>query len=174
MHLVVEWVFYFFAAGIWLLHFFRQSGRVTVVIFALMGFAAAIFIAAVNKRAPISMFALMWTVALFGVSLYVLICDLMLWKLAGYLTTKRGSKWTKELDYVYLTLGSAGLVATVDRFDFVTGHFQWADFVAPLVLTTAIVIRFIKTRAEIEEWNKPKAAIAGPNAPSAPLTATDL
>jgi hypothetical protein len=30
---------------------------------------------------------------------------------------------------------------------------QWADFVPPFCLTTAIVIRFIKTRAEIEEWN---------------------
>jgi hypothetical protein len=148
-----EWVFYFAAAAIWLLHLFRQSGRLTVVIFAIMGFSAALFIAVVIQRAAISIFALTSTVTLFGVSLYALICDLMLWKLAKFLTTKRGTQWTKELDYVYLTLGSVGIGATLNRFDFVTGHLQWADFIAPLVLTTAIVIRFIKTRAEIEGWN---------------------
>jgi hypothetical protein len=35
-------------------------------------------------------------------------------------------------------------------------RFERADILAPLVLATAIVIRVVKTRAEIGEWNKPK------------------
>jgi hypothetical protein len=37
------------------------------------------------------------------------------------------------------------------------GRFERADILAPLVLTTAVVIRFVKTRAEIGEWNKPRS-----------------
>jgi hypothetical protein len=83
--------------------------------------------------------------------------DLMMWKLAQFLTAKRGEKWTKELDYVYLTLGSTAVFGSLNRLDFVTGNLSWAEPIAPLLLMTAIVIRFIKTRAEIEGWNRPRA-----------------
>jgi hypothetical protein len=54
-----------------------------------------------------------------------------------------------------LSLGSAGIIASVNRLPFVTGKIDSADLFAPLLLTTAVVIRFIKTRAEIGGWNKP-------------------
>jgi hypothetical protein len=73
----------------------------------------------------------------------------MVWRLAKYLTAKRGGNWTKEMDYVYLTIGAA------NRIEFLTGRFERADIIAPLVLATAVVIRFIKTRAEIGRWNNP-------------------
>ena len=92
---------------------------------------------------------------IYGVTLFVLLSDLMIWRLAKYLPAKRGEKWTKEMDYVYLTIGAAGILASINRIEFLTGRFERADIIAPLVLTTAVVIRFIKTRAEIGGWNKP-------------------
>jgi hypothetical protein len=54
----------------------------------------------------------------------------------------------KELDYIYLALGSTGILASINRLPFVTGKIDSGDILAPLLLTTAVVIRFIKTRAE--------------------------
>jgi hypothetical protein len=42
-----------------------------------------------------------------------------------------------------------GIIASINRFEFVTGRIESADIIAPLVLTTAVVIRFLKTRAEL-------------------------
>jgi hypothetical protein len=47
---------------------------------------------------------------LYGTTLFILICDAMLWGLAKFLTAKRCEKWTKEMDYVYLTVGSSGRI----------------------------------------------------------------
>jgi hypothetical protein len=91
----------------------------------------------------------------YGVALYVLLCELLLRGFACFLTAKRGEKWVKELDYIYLTLGSLGILGSINRLDFISGRFSKADILAPLVLATAVVIRFIKTRAEINGWNKP-------------------
>ena len=59
------------------------------------------------------------------------------------------------MDYFYLTIGSTGVLASLNRIYFVTGRIKTTDMLAPLVLTCAVVIRFIKTRAEIAGWNKP-------------------
>jgi hypothetical protein len=67
-------------------------------------------------------------------------------------TAQRGENWTKELDYVYLSISSLGIGGSLNRLEFLTGRSAWADVIAPLVLATAVVIRFIKTRAEIEGW----------------------
>jgi hypothetical protein len=55
---------------------------------------------------------------------------------------------------VYLSIGAVGILTSMNRFEFLTDRFEKADFVAPLILPTAVVIRFIKTRAEIAAWNK--------------------
>jgi hypothetical protein len=44
----------------------------------------------------------------------------------------------------------------MNRVDFLTGRLEGTDILAPLVLATAVVIRFIKTRAEIGGWNRPE------------------
>lgn len=73
---------------------------------------------------------------------------------AGHPISKGGEKWVKELDYIYLAFGSVGILAAVNRLPFVTGAITGRDLIAPILLTTAIVIRFIKTRADIGQWNK--------------------
>jgi hypothetical protein len=73
---------------------------------------------------------------------------------ARFLTRKRGENWTKEIDYLYLGIGSLGIVFSINRIDIVIGRFQGTDIIAPLLLTTAVVFRVIKTRAEIGGWSK--------------------
>jgi hypothetical protein len=90
----------------------------------------------------------------YGVAIFIIVSDVLRFWGARFLTKKRGDKWTKEIDYLYLLLGAAGIVASTGRLPFVTGQTSQLDVVGPLVLTTALVIRLIKTRAEIEGWNK--------------------
>jgi hypothetical protein len=92
--------------------------------------------------------------AAYGVALYVLLCDAMLSGLAAYLTERRGDKWTKEMDYFYLVLGALGLYGAINRMPNITLTFTALDVMGPVVLMTALVIRFVKTRAEIQGWNK--------------------
>jgi hypothetical protein len=91
---------------------------------------------------------------LYGTMLYVVLCDVLLRGGANYLTRTRGEKWVKELDYIYLALGVIGIVGLINRIDALDGRFSKFDLLAPMVLMTAVVVRFIKTRAEIGGWNK--------------------
>jgi hypothetical protein len=70
------------------------------------------------------------------------------------LTAQRGEKWIKEMDYLYLAIGAAGVLVSVNRIEFVTGRFDGSDILGPLFLVTALVIRLIKTRADIGGWNR--------------------
>jgi hypothetical protein len=117
---------------------------------------ALIFVVLSYAPEPIPFTVMAAVLVLYGVALFVVLNDVMLWGLASFLTAKRGEKWTKEMDYVYLTIGAAGIVLSINRIDFLTGRFERTDILAPLILATAVVIRFVKTRAEIGDWNKPR------------------
>jgi hypothetical protein len=91
---------------------------------------------------------------IYSAALYVTLSEVMLMGFAKFLTSWRGEKWTKEIDYVYLTLGLLGILGSLSRIEFLTERFENVDIIAPLVICTAIVVRFIKTRAEIDKWNK--------------------
>jgi hypothetical protein len=90
----------------------------------------------------------------YGAALFVVLSELLLRGVAKFLTSKRGEKWTKEMDYFYLTLGILGIIGSLGKIKWLFGRFENADIIAPILLMTAVVIRFIKTRAEIGEWNK--------------------
>lgn len=47
-----------------------------------------------------------------------------------------------------------GIVGALNCPEFLTGRIEGSDVIAPLIPATAVVIRFIKTRAEIAGWNK--------------------
>jgi hypothetical protein len=59
------------------------------------------------------------------------------------------------MDYVYLLLGAIRVVGALNRLDVLDSRFTRADVFVPLILATAIVVRLIKARADIGEWNKP-------------------
>jgi hypothetical protein len=83
----------------------------------------------------------------------------MLHGLAKRLTNKFGPDWVKGLEYIYLGFGAVGILISAARLQFLSGRFEdfeKTDIIAPLFLMTAIVIRFIKTRADIGNWHELK------------------
>lgn len=88
------------------------------------------------------------------VILFIVLSEILQGGAAKWLTTWRGPQWVKELDYVYLALGSAGLFLAVNQLSMSTAKLSVPVSFAPYALGTAIVIRAIKTRAEIGKWNE--------------------
>jgi hypothetical protein len=165
-HTTTEWllrhseIFYCFGAAMILLtHFhFKDHGRwfMLLMFTSLVIASAFIFIVLSRKPEAVPFKSVASVLLLYGVGLFVILSELMLWGFARYLTAKRGEKWIKEMDYLYLSIGALGILASMNRIDFLTGRLEGTDILAPLVLATAVVIRFIKTRAEIGGWNKPE------------------
>jgi hypothetical protein len=132
---------------------FKQDWAITFSWLMILGTTAIFAILAVTPQA-MSLARMISLLLMYGVALFVLLSTYMLRGWAKRLTKRRGERWLKELDYIYLTLALAGIIASVNRLPFVIKRIDASDVLAPLLLATAVVIRFIKTRAEIEGWNK--------------------
>ncbi|MEA2896196.1 MAG: hypothetical protein QOJ84_1811 [Bradyrhizobium sp.] len=117
-----------------------------------LGFLAA---AALEFSTPkVDLLELMAVAFGFGAILYAMITYLLTWRYARWLTLKRGEKWIKEIDYVYLSLAAIGVSVTISKLPNVKQKLELAESIGPLFLIAAIVFRLIKTRAEIAGWNK--------------------
>jgi hypothetical protein len=139
-------------------HFFLKKRDYTFVF--LMGFCAIVvifgFVAEVFIPDNGILFRQLATLLIvYGISLYIILSDAMLLGLASYLTKKWGRNWVKAMDYPYLFLGTLGILMSASRLDIVTDRFSRIDILGPLVVTTAVIIRFVKTRADIAGWNEP-------------------
>jgi hypothetical protein len=88
------------------------------------------------------------------ISLFVTLSEILVRGGGAWLTGKRGDKWTKEIDYVYLVLGAGGLLLSVSQLSVVADKVSFPSTLGALCLATALVLRAIKTRAEIAGWNK--------------------
>jgi multisubunit Na+/H+ antiporter MnhF subunit len=97
---------------------------------------------------------LMLILAMFGSVAFITMSQFLMWGGASWLTKWRGEKWVKEIDYVYLAFGAVGMAISSNRLAFVTDNLVIADTYGPMLLIAAIVVRAIKTRAEIAGWNK--------------------
>lgn len=95
----------------------------------------------------------------YGVALYTILCEWLMRRGAKQLTEKRGENWPKEIDYLYLTIGAFGIFATITRSDASLEHAWAPGTLSGILLTTALVLRFIKTRAEVKGWNKKDAVV---------------
>lgn len=95
-----------------------------------------------------------FAVVAYGSILFVLLSEILVGGGAEWLTRKRGEKWTKEIDYIYLALGAVGLILSVGQLQIVSDKPSLLPTIGPGVLVTALVLRLIKTRAEIAGWNK--------------------
>src|SRR5215467_8437612 len=94
-------------------------------------------------------------VSVYAVSLFVVLSEaLTLFGGAATLRRWRGEKWVKELDYVYFAFGSIGAILAVNRLNTIGEKLWLSDLYVPIVLASALVIRLIKTRAEINDWHK--------------------
>jgi hypothetical protein len=143
------------AIALLIAHLFRKTkdGETSLSNFMVVA-TESIFLLLMLAPTEMSLGRMISLVLMYGVAGFVVLSTYMMKGLAERLTKWRSEKWVKELDYVYLTFGSAGIIASVNRLPFVTGKIDAGDLLAPWLLTTAVVIRFIKTRAEIGGWNK--------------------
>jgi hypothetical protein len=136
--------------GFLLDHIFRWSpGYQPPAFFALL--ALLTFVAGMGIMAlmfepihSVSIADVLLFIALYGVPLYIVLCEILLQGGAQWLTKKCGGKWVKGLDYVYLTFGVLGIIGSASKIEQIKDKFSG-------------VIRFIKTRAEIGDWNKQPA-----------------
>jgi hypothetical protein len=145
-----------FMGGFLLLHLRKRIEWVLLLIGTVIVFTTgALFFLLWRNPEPVPFSEVSAILFAYGVMLFVLLSEAMLRGFANILTTRRGEKWTKEIDYVYLTIGSVGILASLSRIEVLTDRVMGTEIFAPLFLTTAIVIRFIKTRAEVGDWNKP-------------------
>jgi hypothetical protein len=91
----------------------------------------------------------------YSIVLFVFLSEVLMTGGAARLTSQRGEIWTKEIDYFYLGLAAIGLVVSLGQLRNMSNKIALPDTIGPLILATAIVLRAIKTRAEIGGWNKP-------------------
>jgi hypothetical protein len=81
-----------------------------------------------------------------------------------HLTKMRGEKWVKELDYIYLMFALVGLFFSITRSTSSTQDWKTLEKIGPFFVATAIAIRMVKTRIEINEWHKLSSPqVAEPN-----------
>jgi hypothetical protein len=86
--------------------------------------------------------------------LFVVLNELLMNGGSAWLIRKRGENWTREIDYVYLGLGAIGLMISISQLNIVSDKLQLPSTLGPVALATALILRTIKTRAEIGGWNK--------------------
>lgn len=139
-------------------HFWRPRWRDAVygyfVLFLMLAAVVFIFVL-LSQREKVPLVHLLLLSLTYGAFLFVLICESLLWGLANRLTLWRGEQWPKELDYFYIGIAALGVLLSVNRLEVISDKFIIPDVYAPVVLVTAIVLRIIKTRAEVGGWNKP-------------------
>src|ERR1700688_1964057 len=121
-------------------------------------------------RSDLPLLKAVLSLLVYGVMLFTMFSDFLLGDLAQFLTRIRGQQWVKELDYLYLMLGAFGIIGTLNSVDAVGGKLTGRyDIVGPLLIVSGIVVRIIKTRAEIGEWN---SALKSPTMTAEPFSNT--
>jgi len=106
---------------------------------------------------------------MFGAFCFIVIGELMYAGLARRLTQWRGENWVKEVDYVYYLVGVVGIFFALNRLEIVYDKISGLDLIGPMVITFALVIKFIKVRAEVNGWNKVKQTFAAENSSTADI-----
>jgi hypothetical protein len=131
----------------------RKGSR---LVFGLTLLVVPLMVISLTSSRPLVRFSTIVTcVFVYAVSLFVVLSEaLTLFGGAAALTRWRGEKWVKELDYVYFAFGSLGAVLAINRMNAVGEKLMLSDVYVPVILASALVIRVIKTRAEINEWHR--------------------
>jgi hypothetical protein len=154
-----EWLFTFVALVLLGCHLLlegsnRWKGHRLVCGLALL-VVPLVVIWLVSSRPLVRFSTIVTCTFVYAVSLFVVLSEILtLFSGATALTRWRGEKWVKELDYVYFAFGSLGAVLAVNRMNAVGEKLSLPDLFVPIVLASALVVRVIKTRAEINEWNR--------------------
>lgn len=154
-----EWFFAFAAVVLLCCHLLLKSHdrwKGIRLLSAVVLLAAPLIVIALASARPLVRFSTIVTcVFVYAVSLFVVLSEILtLFGGAAALTRWRGEKWVKELDYVYFAFGSLGAILAVNRMNAVGEKLSLPDLFVPIAMASALVVRVIKTRTEINEWNK--------------------
>ena len=154
-----EWFFALTALVLLACHLLLHSNtwrKTSRLVFGIALLVVPLAIITLVSARPLVRFSTIVTcVFVYAVSLFVVLSEVLtLFVGAPVLTRWRGEKWVKELDYVYFGFGSLGAVLAVNRMNAVGEKLMLSDLYVPVILASALVIRVIKTRAEINEWHK--------------------
>jgi hypothetical protein len=122
------------------------------LIVAIILFGTGAFIYGAVYPSETTVVALLASCYIVAVGLYMLGCELLINGLAKRLTAERQETWTKEMDYFYLAFGAVGIIGAIGNVQG-SGSFPFIERIAPLLMTISVVIRLIKTRAEVAGWN---------------------
>src|SRR5689334_21420838 len=107
-----------FAVSILIGHYNRPIFR--KLPFGMMPFFVAIGVVPLLPlvfNARYHFFELFVSLAIFGISLFILLCEILIRGGARSLTKSRGPDWTKEIDYIYIAFGLLGLALTISASD---------------------------------------------------------
>jgi hypothetical protein len=150
--LLRPWIMFFVILATFAAHFAgsRRASRFAIIP-GLVSLVAFLSILAVGAQ-DIDVVTAGLSLALFSVVLFVFLSEVLLDGGASYLTRRRGKVWVKELDYLYLALGAIGVFGTLNRVEMLGGRDTKLELLGPAVLAIALVIRLIKTRAEVGGW----------------------
>jgi hypothetical protein len=118
-------------------------------------FLVAYFFYGFIQQPKINFFDLIAATTVYATLLFVVLSETIMRGAGRRLTVWRGEKWAKEMDYVYLTFGALGLVLSTNRLDVIDQKLSFPEYIGPFILATALVVRALKTRVEINDWNKP-------------------
>jgi hypothetical protein len=140
------------------MHVALSSHRITVrygiVAYAALASFPVLFVfgrIVVRTRIPMENFVIL--ILCFGLLAYVMIAELFLRWGADWLNRHRLT-WVKELEYVYVVLGVLGLAVSINRMEIMDGKVEGLNLAGPLIVMLAVVVKMIKVRAEVSEWDK--------------------
>jgi hypothetical protein len=134
------------------------AGR-TIFYIVLVGSAVGIFRDTLRDEHHIGFFEFIIVDFVLSTLVFLLISEILVDELTQFLTRSRGESWTKELDYLYLSLAVIGVVLEIGKSSLVEDPIHIPDAVGPIAVSMALVLRTIKTRAEINGWNKDPAGL---------------
>jgi hypothetical protein len=103
---------------------------------------------------PVGLYTVAFYTLAFGICVFILVSEALLRGGARKLNARMGNKWIKRFDYIYLIIGAIGAVLSVNRLPVVANKVAGLDLLGPMLVIAAIAIRIIKTRAELNDWDK--------------------
>lgn len=119
-----ELVVLIFAIGVLIIHFAsrRRLDTMFIVVLAILALLILLLFGALAySQEPTPFVRVASVLIVYGAALFVILSELLPRGFAKFLTSKRGEKWTKEMDYFYLTLGILEIIGSLGKIQFLTG-----------------------------------------------------
>jgi vacuolar-type H+-ATPase subunit I/STV1 len=131
---------------------------VFILTIGFLGYILSTFVAAPNVAEG----QFIGTLILWGVFVYLCSFEALklgLGKRLSIRAKKQGeppNRWVRQIEYPCIFFSIVGLIVTVNRLPAITAPLGNLDLYGPVILMTAASLKFLKTRAEVNEWHNPE------------------